>query len=238
MGKHQRAMEIHSFRMGPFTNSYLIRGDRGCVLVDAGFPNQEKRFLRQVGRLGFQPGEIRLIVATHGHADHVGSLHALKSLTGARVAVHRQDSRLVSQGIVRIPPPVTLWGEFLFLVFSIFSFLGRFHPVEPDIVLDDEYCLDPFGIPGKIIHTSGHTPGSVSLVLAGGEAFVGDLAVNTSPLGRVPGIPALAEDTRQIYKSWERLLSAGARTIYPAHGKPFPSRHLERKPGSEKPRNP
>ena len=222
-------MEIHRIRMGPFTNSFVAKGDQGILLVDTGFPNHEGHFWRQIHRLGIRPCDITLIVVTHGHADHVGSLQVLKSQTAARVAIHRADSDLVRHGVVVVPPPVTVWGRFLFFLFRALSFLGRFDPVEPEIVVGGELSLAQFGIRGKIIPTPGHTPGSLSVVLQSGEAFVGDLAVNTLPLGLGLGIPALAENVTDIYVSWEKILAAGATTIYPAHGTPFPAHKLREK---------
>jgi len=222
-------MEIHCIRMGLFTNCFVVRGDQGTILVDAGFPNRQSHFCRALHRLGIQPGEIQLIVATHGHADHVGSLQAIKKQTTATVAIHQADSYLVRQGIVVVPPAVTAWGGFLSLLFRAFSFLGRFDPVEPEVIIEGELSLEEFGIRGNIIPTPGHTPGSVSVVLENGEAFVGDLAVNAFPMGMGLGIPAVAESVRDIYLSWEKLLSAGATMIYPAHGTPFPADKLRKK---------
>jgi hydroxyacylglutathione hydrolase len=215
--------------MGLFTNSFVARGEQGTLLIDAGFPDHENQFRRQTHRLGIRPRDIRLIVVTHGHADHVGSLKALKTQTPAKVAIHRADSDLVRHGIVMVPPPVTVWGRFLCLIFRAFSFLGRFAPVQPEIVIEEEFPLNQFGIPGTIIPTPGHTPGSLSVVLQSGEAFVGDLVVNALPMGLGLGIPALAENVSDIYVSWEKILSAGATTIYPAHGTPFPADKLRKK---------
>jgi hydroxyacylglutathione hydrolase len=222
-------MTIHRIHMGPFTNAFVITGEGGCVLVDAGFPHQEESFRRQLGRTLVRPSDITLIVATHGHADHVGSLQALKQETGAPVAIHQADSHLLREGVLTIPPAVTMWGRVLGLVFRVFLPLGRFDPVEPDIIIEEEIPLQEFGVSGKICPTPGHTPGSVSVVLDSGDALVGDLAVNAFPLGMGLGIPSLAENVREIHKSWEMLLSAGATMIHPGHGKPFPADRLKKK---------
>jgi len=220
-------LEIHRIPMGFFTNAYLIRSDEGTLLVDAGYPGHEHHFCRYIRRLGRDAVEPKLIVATHGHADHVGCLHSLKKQTGAKVAIHQADAHLVRRGTVVIPPAVTLWGRFLFILFRVLRFLGRFEPIEPDIVIERPFSLREFKIPGRLVPTPGHTPGSVSVVLDSGEAFVGDLAVNSWPLKMGLGIPSLAEDIHQIYASWEKILLAGATVIYPAHGKPFPAERLK-----------
>jgi glyoxylase-like metal-dependent hydrolase (beta-lactamase superfamily II) len=222
-------MEIHRLPMGPLTNGFLLRTDQGTLLIDAGFPNRERRFTSQLNGLGIPPGDIRLILVTHGHADHVGSLQTLKKQTGAPVAIHQADSHLVRHGIVAIPPGATPWGRLLSILFRTFSFLGRFDPVEPELIIEGELSVEPFGIPGKIIPTPGHTPGSVSLVLESGEAFIGDLAVNAFPMGLGLGIPAVAENVHDVYLSWQKLLSSGSTIIYPAHGRPFEADRLRKK---------
>jgi len=82
--------------------------------------------------------------------------------------------------------------------------------------------ITEYGIPGKILYTPGHSMGSVSVLLETGDAFVGDLAMSEFPLRLSPGLPILAEDMQQVKESWKRLMEAGAKTIYPAHGKSFP----------------
>ncbi len=215
--------------MGPWTDCFLVRGDQGVLLVDAGFPRHEKSFHRRLKEFGIRPTDIRLIVVTHGHADHVGSLQALQRCTRAPVAVHRGEELLLRRGAVQIPPAITVWGRFLSLLFRSLSFLGRFEPVEPDILIEDDCSLREFGIPARVLRTPGHTGGSVSVILEAGEAFVGDLAVNAFPLNFGLGVPAVGENLQKIYQSWEKILSAGATTIYPAHGRPFPADRLERK---------
>jgi glyoxylase-like metal-dependent hydrolase (beta-lactamase superfamily II) len=91
-----------------------------------------------------------------------------------------------------------------------------------DIVLGDgDFRLTEYGIPGKIVFTHGHSIGSVSVLLETGDAFVGDLTMNGFPLRLNPGLPILAENMQKVRASWKVLLDQGAKTIYPAHGKPF-----------------
>jgi glyoxylase-like metal-dependent hydrolase (beta-lactamase superfamily II) len=105
---------------------------------------------------------------------------------------------------------------------ALFIPLVHVPATDVDIVLgDEELSLAKYGIPGKIIHTPGHSMGSVSVLLETGDAFVGDLAMNGFPLRLSPGLPIFADDLRKVKESLKLLLDMGARTIYPAHGKPF-----------------
>jgi glyoxylase-like metal-dependent hydrolase (beta-lactamase superfamily II) len=98
-----------------------------------------------------------------------------------------------------------------------------------DIVLgDEEFSLAEYGVPGKVLHTPGHTMGSVSVLLETGDAVVGDLALNGPPLRIGPGLPNVAEDMQRVKRSWELLLEQGAETVYPGHGKPFPVEIIRR----------
>lgn len=91
-----------------------------------------------------------------------------------------------------------------------------------DIVLtEDGLDLSSYGLAGRIVHTPGHTSGSVSVVLENGAAFVGDLAMSAKFLRLTPGLPIFGDDIATIHQSWQALLDFGAETIYPAHGPVF-----------------
>ena len=110
----------------------------------------------------------------------------------------------------------------------VFPFMN-FPSASVDLVLgDDDFSLEPYGIHGRVIHTPGHTSGSMSLLLDTGDAFVGDLAVNGLPFRIGPGMPHVGENADAIKESWSLIISSGARQIYPAHGKPFSADVLEK----------
>ena len=100
-------------------------------------------------------------------------------------------------------------------------YLVHLPSVEPDIIVDDEFSLSAFGINGRVIHTPGHTNGSISVLLNGGEAIVGDLASNRLHISRGVGSPNFGDSIDQIRESWRCLLNAGACVIYGSHGPPF-----------------
>ncbi len=92
----------------------------------------------------------------------------------------------------------------------------RAEHLHADLLLDDRGLdLAAYGVPGRVLHTPGHTQGSVSVVLASGEAFVGDLAMNRLPLCRRPSLGIFAEAPQQQSASWQSVVAHGVRTVYP-----------------------
>ena len=211
---------IHPITLG-FDHCYVIQGE-GIIMVDGGAPNQAKGFMEALERLSVRPEEIQLIVITHGHWDHIGSAKDIKEITGAKIAMHRREKDWLEKSLKPLPPGVTTWGRILIGTMAMLMPLVHIPATDVDVVLgDEELSLAEYGIPGRVIHTPGHSMGSVSVLLETGDAFVGDLAMNKFPLRFSPGLPIFAEDMQKVRESWKLLLDQGAATIYPAHGKPF-----------------
>ncbi len=214
-------VDIVPIRVG-FITSYLLRGD-SLVAVDAGPPGKAEQFARGLAAAGIRPNDVRLVVLTHGHWDHVGCARDVKELTGAKLAIHEADRQCLERSLVLLPPGTTRLGRLFVAILRRLAPRITFPAAPTDVILGDQFSLRAYGIPGQIVHTPGHTPGSVTVLLDSGDALVGDLAMNGLPMRVGPGLPALAEDQAAVVESWRRLLAAGVRRVYPAHGKPFPA---------------
>ncbi len=217
-------MEINIFPIPlGFDCCYIIK-DQGVIMIDGGAPKKSKYFIKGIKKLAIKPEDINLIVITHGHWDHIGSVKAIKDITGAKIAMHYNEKDWLEKSLKPMPPGVTPWGRIFYTIMKLFAPLINIPATEVDIVLGDEgLSLAEYGISGKVVYTPGHSSGSVSVLLETGDVFVGDLAMNKFPLRFSPGLPILAEDFHQVKKSWKLLLDQGTKTIYPAHGKPFPA---------------
>jgi hydroxyacylglutathione hydrolase len=200
-----------------YVNVFLIKGEERSVLIDAGNPGNEDKILEQIAASGVDPKAISLIVVTHVHPDHCGALATLKAQTGAQVAVHRTGAELLSQGRSQDVVPTSALGR-LFLRFLPES--GSLAGTTAEVIIEDELDLTPFGVDGRVVSTPGHTPDSVSVSLAGGEAIVGDL-IMAFFRRRVPGYPVFAIDMSQVHDSVRTILGWNPTIIHASHGGPF-----------------
>ena len=213
---------IYSIPLG-FDHCYLIR-EKGTIMVDGGAPKKAKEFAKATEKIGINIHDIKLIILTHGHWDHIASVKEIKELTGAKVAMHQLEKEWLEKSLKPMPPGVTTWGHTLGKIITVLLPLISIPGTNVDVVIGNEgLLLDGYGIPGKVIHTPGHSSGSVSILLETGEAFVGDMAMNKFPLRFSPGLPIFAEDPVKLNESLKLLLDQGAKMIYPSHGEPFPA---------------
>lgn len=209
---------VYPIRLG-ITTAYLIQGSRS-VLVDSGGRGSATRILKQLAARGVDPREIALIVLTHGHTDHTGDLARLKEKTGAPVAAHCDEVEALKRGVNLYLKPTGLSGR-LFKLLAREDKPAREQAVGPDIIINKEMDMKPFGVKGKVIATPGHTPGSVSLILAGGEAIIGDLLMGGMIFRRKTKLPFFAYDQKRLARSVRLILKCKPSIIYTGHGGPL-----------------
>ena len=221
-------MNIQIIKVG-IDNCYIIKQE-GTILIDGGMPGKFDQFSKGLIKSGIDPKEIEAIIITHCHWDHIGCTKEIKDATGAKVIVQKYEKNILLEGKPVMPPAVTLWGKIFGIIINGLMKKLSILPGEIDIVIGEEdFPLKEFGIQGMIVFTPGHSPGSISVVLDSGDAFVGDMAMNGLPLTIGPDLPIFAEDMSALKTSWRKLIDKGVKKIYPAHGKPFPIEKLIKK---------
>lgn len=210
-----------------FVNAFALSGSR-TVLIDTGYVGSEKTILAKLAKNGVKPKDISLILTTHGHADHFGSAAALKELTGAPVAIHKLDAEFVRRGI---DPPVHSTSGVGRLLMPLLALKGpaKAPPIEPDILIEGEMSLEKFGVDGKVVPTPGHTAGSVSVFLPGGEVIVGDLTVMGILGKKRPDYPLFADDVEKLKESLRLVLQRSPTIIFSGHGGPFDPEAVRRR---------
>ena len=210
-----------------YVNAFIVRGERS-IIVDTGVPGYGARILKTMSRHDINPQDISLIIITHGHHDHTGSAAYLREKTGAPVAIHRNDVEALRTGI---NPPlcgVGSKGRFMVTVSKMIK-MPAVQGMEPQVLLDKEMDLFAYGIEGKIVPTPGHTEGSVSVLLAGGCALVGDMIFGGFVRKHSPGFPYFCQDTETASKSISDILDRRPKIFYAGHGGPFTGGQVWRK---------
>lgn len=89
--------------------------------------------------------------------------------------------------------------------------------LEPDLIFSEDWPLEPYGLAGQVLHTPGHTPGSVSVVLEDGDFIAGDLLRGQVLRPRRPAPPFVAYNLAENWKSLRRLLALGPKIIHVTH---------------------
>ncbi len=214
---------IHTLSLG-YVNSFLLQGDQSNILIDTGLPGKEKKLWHQLEGLAIAPESIKLIIITHAHQDHTGGLSTVKQRTGAQVLCHENEAEFLRSGInSRVVTHTWLLKKLMAMVKET-----KVNPVEPDILIQNEFPLTSYGIDGKVIHTPGHTAGALSVIIEGKSAFVGDIVMKLPLVSKGSYHPVVGQDLEQVYESWQKIIDTGIETIYMAHGKAIPAAHLEK----------
>jgi len=210
------------------TNCYLLKSSSFNVLIDTGYKGKAKIILDFLKNNSISPKSIGLIILTHGHYDHIGNASEIKKISGAKILIHKDDLPLLDSGITdsQSTKPLNIWGKIL--LSKVSSIDTSFNPLKPDIIIDSEFDLRSYGINGRIIHTPGHSKGSISVILDSGNAFIGDLAMNGLPLRIGAGEPIFGDNIDEIYQSWKKLVENKAITLYPSHGDSFDIKVIKR----------
>jgi hydroxyacylglutathione hydrolase len=192
-------------------NAYMVLGNQ-IILIDTGMPgNQEKIFDYLQNVLKSKPEDIKTILITHHHVDHTGSLYELKKITNADVAVFKDEADYVSGKKPASGPFYMRIGNRLMSLFT------SYRTVEPEIILNEDDVVEGY----RVIHTPGHTPGSISLYNPENRVIiVGDTLIFNGE--KVNGPPSmLIDDQEALKKSVEKISKLDCEVMLSGHGKPL-----------------
>ena len=205
---------------GAISNCYLLLCERP-VLIDTGAPGDLKRILAGLKENGVAPKDLTLILLTHGHSDHAGCAAELRRRSGAQIALHVGDAALARQGRNGVLAVRDTLGRVLRPFVD-----EEFEAFEPDLIFRDGFSLEPHGAKGRVLATPGHTPGSASVVLASGEAIIGDVLRGSLLLPNKARQHYFCNDPESNDRSIVRLAREGLLRCHPGVFGSFPGSEL------------
>ena len=204
-------------------NSYLVEDGGEVTIVDAGAPAYWGQLPAELAAIGRSLDDVRSVVLTHGHSDHIGFAERIRSERGTPIRVHELDAAL-ARGEVPNPSkglgPTRVRPLLEFILFSLRHGMMRIPRIAEVATFGDGATLDVPGAP-QVILVPGHTPGSAALLFAGHDAlFVGDAmathSVTTGDDG--PRLAPFTADPDQALASLDRLADVQAALVLPGHG--------------------
>lgn len=198
-------------------NAFLVKCGKNAILVDAGLPKRSSRFKRAIKNAGLELGDISLIVITHAHIDHAGGAASLKRLTGAKILGHEGDLKYYER---KEEMTFCRTGNYGTLLLKSGFIKAPYEAFTPDILLkeSEEFDLTPYGIPGKVVPTPGHTCGSLSVILSDGTAVVGDM-LSSGILGATR--PPFEDNPKLVSEELIKMVKNGSSFFYVGHGRPL-----------------
>ncbi|RII08746.1 putative metallo-hydrolase YflN [Streptomyces sp. YIM 130001] len=208
----------------PVGHVHVVRLPDGFALIDTGMPGCAPAVLDALTQLGGRAQDLRQIVLTHPHIDHMGSAADLVEATGALVLAGAADAPVV-RGTAPESPAVHTASERALheQVMAGFSEADVQPPprVRVDRELHDGDTIDGWGEPVHVLHVPGHTPGSIALHLASsGVLFPGDNIATAD--GRAILGP-FNVDREGAVASFRRLASLDVDALCVPHGEPVHS---------------
>jgi hydroxyacylglutathione hydrolase len=211
------------FKLGT-VNCYLVETGTGFVLIDTGSSNVRTELEGELTGAGCKPGDLQLIVLTHGDFDHTGNAAYLREKYGAPIAMHRDDAGMAEQGDM-------FWNRsaansFIRWIAPILFHFPRSNRFKPDRHLADGDDFTELGFDARVLSLPGHSKGSIGILTAGGDLFCGDLLDNA----KGPAPNSIMDDPVACAASLGKLQGFEINTVYPGHGRPFPMASLPPQP--------
>jgi len=214
---------IHQIPLS-ISNSYLVKGAVN-ILIDTGSPGEGKKIIRFLHKHNVELRDISLILHTHGHSDHCGSTRELLDQCNIPTALHSGDLKMVT---TRSNGPIATTTVFSKI---LVPFVDKpYAPFTPDYLVDSMKDLSSFGIDATLVHTPGHSMGSVSIGFDNGDMIIGDLLMGGWLGGlffpTLPDYHYFIEDRPLLHSSIENILTRPAQRYWVGHGGPLKAKDV------------
>jgi len=200
---------------GMRSNVFLLTDGVKNILIDTSVSGEWNTIQNRLKRLSVT--NVDYLIITHAHIDHASNASRIKKTFNTTVVIHKDEAELLEKGIFVIPEGTNILSKLIVNIYRkiIPAPFLRYEPCKPDIILDSYYDLKDIGFNGYLLHTPGHTRGSVSLILDDELAIVGDALFG---MFKNSVFPPFAEDTGSMIRSWGKLLGTKCSHFLPSHG--------------------
>lgn len=196
------------------SNVFLIKNIQTSILVDTSPEFMWGTLQKRLDR--FQIKQIDLLILTHSHFDHAANASRIKEKYKAKVIIHQTETKYLTTGGNILPTGTNIVTKFLVKTFAKqFNSTARYSPCDYDITFDDSFDLTDYGVNGYLIHTPGHTEGSISVIIDNEIALVGDTMFG---IFWWTVFPPFASDQDLMVNSWGKLLETKCKIFIPSHG--------------------
>jgi glyoxylase-like metal-dependent hydrolase (beta-lactamase superfamily II) len=196
------------------SNVFLLMSNDKKYLIDTSTSSNWEKLDNALKSLGI--GKIDYLILTHTHHDHAANARKIKDNYNASVIVHRNEAIHLINGEAVLPQGTNPFTK------ALVNLLGKrieskfnFEPCSYDILVDSIYDLKDLGINAYILHTPGHSTGSMSLIIDEDIAIVGDAMFGVL---KKNVYPPYADNSIELVNSWDKLLSTNCNLFLPAHG--------------------
>lgn len=196
------------------SNVFLLTDGQKNILIDSGPKKERKLLIKRLNKLNVI--RIDYLILTHSHFDHCENAAYIREKYKAIIIIHKTEASLLASGDNILPNGTNPVTRLIVKLFSEkFIVAKRYEPCISDIQADAVYYLTSAGFDAYILHTPGHTPGSLSVIIDNEVAVVGDTMFGVFT-GSV--FPPFANDVKQMIYSWGLLLETGCSWYLPGHG--------------------
>ena len=204
---------VHCMTSKKIANIFLLANNGELTLIDTGNNGELENIRGMVDDAGHGLDQLKRIIITHCHTDHVGSLAALRQVTSAQVLAPENEAPFITQ---EAPLPSPRSGVLARLLHTFVEPLSRPEPCSVDQTLKHGDVIEGTGL--TVIHTPGHSPGSICLYHSEARAlFTGDALINMFGKMRGP-IKPFCWDVQEAHRSLVKLAELDVQTIYFSHG--------------------